>query len=62
MFKKAFLLIENQDHLTKAGLEKIVAIKASMNLGLSEKLLEAFSHVASVERPKVKNKMIEDMN
>ena len=35
LFKLAFKLIERQEHLTKNGLYKIVAIKASMNRGLS---------------------------
>jgi hypothetical protein len=32
----------NKEHLTHEGLRKIVAIRALMNLGLSEKLKEAF--------------------
>jgi len=39
LFKKAIRLIQQKKHLTKQGLRKIVAIRASMNLGLSEKLL-----------------------
>ena len=46
-------LIERCEHLTKEGLYKIVAIRASMNLGLSEKLQLAFPNVVPVERPKV---------
>ena len=34
-----------KEHLTYDGLRKIVAIKASMNLGLSEKLKEEFPDV-----------------
>ena len=40
-------------HLTPEGLRKIVAIRAAMNLGLSEKLKVAFPDVVPVERPKI---------
>lgn len=42
LFREAVTLIQRKEHLTLEGLEKIVAIKASMNLGLSKKLQEAF--------------------
>jgi hypothetical protein len=35
LFKQAFNLIQNKEHLTPEGLRKLVAIKASMNKGLS---------------------------
>ena len=38
-------------HLTPEGLRKIVAIRAAMNRGLSEKLKLAFPDVVPVERP-----------
>ena len=44
-------IIERREHLTLEGLRKIVAIKASMNRGLSEKLQIAFPDVVPVERP-----------
>lgn len=46
------------EHLTLEGLQKIVAIRGSMNQGLkrSPKLLTAFPDVVSVTKPKVKNK------
>ena len=52
-FKQIFYLIERREHLTFEGLKKIVDIKASMNLGLSEKFKEAFpaSTVVPVDRP-----------
>ena len=40
LFIQAFHIVERQEHLTEKGLRKIVAIKASMNLGLSDKLKE----------------------
>lgn len=35
-FKMAVLCIKNKEHLTQEGLEKVVALKASLNKGLSE--------------------------
>ena len=46
-------LIDRGEHLTIEGLHKIVAIKASMNWGLSDKLKVAFPDVVPVERPLV---------
>ena len=36
--KLTYLIINNKEHLTPEGLRKIVAIRASMNRGLSDKL------------------------
>ena len=44
--------MKNKEHLTDKGLLKIVAIKASMNLGLLDKLLLAFP-VEPHLRPKI---------
>ena len=46
-------IMERGEHLTIEGLHKIVAIKASMNWGLSDKLKVAFPDVVPVERPLV---------
>ena len=54
LFKEVIHLIKMKEHLTKDGLEKIVALKASMNQGLSKKLIKAFNHVNRVPRPIVK--------
>ena len=53
LLKKVFILMKNKEHLTPEGLRKIVAIRAAMNLGLSEKLQVAFPDVVRVERPLV---------
>jgi len=45
--------MSNKEHLTREGLRKIVAIKASMNKGLTEGLDLAFPGILSVERPEV---------
>ena len=53
LLKKVFILMKRKEHLTPEGLRKIVALKAAMNLGLSEKLWKAFPGVVPVERSKV---------
>lgn len=60
LFKQAFYLIQNKEHLKKDGLHKIIAIKASMNLGLSDSLKEAFSSIVPVQRSKVDNISVRD--
>lgn len=44
-FKKAYYIIKNKEHLTKQGLDKLVSIKSSMNLGLSPELKLAFPNI-----------------
>lgn len=51
LFKKAVELINNKAHLTDIGLKKIVNIKASMDLGLSDTLKSEFAEYTPVERP-----------
>ena len=53
MFQKVYSIKKSGQHLTNDGLQKIVALKATMNLGLSEKLQAAFPDVVRVERPLV---------
>lgn len=60
LFKKAYELIENKEHLTVEGLKKLVAIKASNNLGLSLVLKQAYPDVEPVLRPLVTNQEISD--
>ena len=57
---QAFEVVERREHLTIDGLHKIIAIRASMNLGLSDVLQEAFPSVIPAVRPEVKNKKIKD--
>ena len=52
---KAFELIQNKEHLTAPGIQKIVAIKASLNLGIPDELKAAFPTIVPVERPNVEN-------
>ena len=51
LFKQIINLINNKAHLTVEGLNQIVNLKASMNLGLSDKLKSEFSGYQKVERP-----------
>lgn len=62
LFKRTKDIIKNKEHLTIEGLDKIVAIKASMNLGLSDKLKAEFSGIKPVARPLVENRLIPDPN
>jgi hypothetical protein len=48
-------LVNNKAHLTLEGLEKIVNIKASMNLGLSDMLISEFTGYVPVERLVINN-------
>jgi hypothetical protein len=50
LFKEALNLILNKEHLTISGLHKIVAIKASMNLGLSKNLQATFQEIIPIQR------------
>ena len=49
--KLVIIIIKNKEHLTIDGIRKIVALKASMNRGLSDRLIVAFPDVVPVERP-----------
>ena len=43
--------MNNKDHLSIEGLNKIINIKASMNLGLSYFLIYEFNELTPLERP-----------
>lgn len=60
LFKQAIQLMKQKEHLTEAGLAKIVAIKASMNNGLSPELKAAFPNILKVSRPIVEDQNIKD--
>nr|YP_010317386.1 hypothetical protein MRV96_mgp48 [Ciborinia camelliae]UNB14711.1 hypothetical protein [Ciborinia camelliae] len=50
--------MSTKQHLGHGGLDKIVNIKASLNLGLSEELQAVFPNNIKVNRPVVDNKSI----
>nr|QCW06885.1 hypothetical protein [Drechslerella brochopaga] len=58
LFKTVVNMMKNKEHLTDQGVKKIVAIKASVNNGLSDDLKQAFSEIKPVSRPIVKNKKV----
>jgi hypothetical protein len=62
LFKQAFELIKLKEHLTLEGLNKLVAIKASMNKGLSPQLKAAFPNITPVQRLEVVDQVIKDPN
>lgn len=45
LFKLAFNIIKNKEHLTQNGIDKLLVIKSSMNKGLSPELKLAFPHI-----------------
>jgi hypothetical protein len=47
-------LMSQKEHLTTEGFHKIVAIRASMNFGLTTTLAKAFPNIIPVPRPIVK--------
>lgn len=55
LFKKAVELVNSKTHITCQGLKEIVAIKASMNLGLSDMLKSEFFDYTPVKRPIINN-------
>lgn len=54
LFKQSVALIENKQHLNMEGLTKLVSLKASLNLGLPEKLQEFFPNIVAAVKPEVK--------
>ena len=51
LFVKIIQIMYKKEHLTLEGLQKIINLKSSLNLGLSKKLPDNFK-VVPVERPK----------
>ena len=51
LFKQSFEIIKKGEHLTEEGLLKILGLKTFLNQGLSEKLINAFPNIISVNRP-----------
>ena len=53
LWKKAFHIIKTREHITMEGLRKILAIRASINQGLTDKLKAAFTDIIPVTRPEI---------
>nr|YP_010608724.1 hypothetical protein PNX16_mgp047 [Drechslerella dactyloides]WAN89804.1 hypothetical protein [Drechslerella dactyloides] len=62
LFKEIVDLINRKEHLTLEGIQKILAIKASMNWGLSDQLAKKFPKVNPISRPLIVGQSIKDPN
>jgi hypothetical protein len=51
LFKEALKLIQNKEHLTIEGFNKIISIRGSMNKGLPENLKLQFSNITKNKVP-----------
>ena len=60
LFRKTYDIVISKEHLNENGLKKIVALKASLNKGLSDKLKIVFSDIVPVDRPLVQDQSISD--
>jgi hypothetical protein len=60
LFKQAVELVLRGEHLTTEGILKIISIKASLNLGLSDVLSKAFPDIIPKDRPVVEYTGITD--
>lgn len=62
LFSKIIKIIKNREHLTKEGLQKIVNLKTTLNLGISDKLMKDFPETIINERDVYNNINIPDSN
>lgn len=53
IFCKIVELINQKEHLTLEGIQKIVCLKASMNKGLTDPLKKAFPDITPIPRPEI---------
>ena len=54
LFKRIVELVNNKEHMTPAGLQEILNLKASLNVGNSDKLKALFPDTIPAIRPSVK--------
>jgi hypothetical protein len=62
LFTEIVELLNAKAHLKREGLNQIVNIKASLNLGISENLKSYFTNIIPVERPLIKSTGLPDPN
>lgn len=62
LFKEAVKLMKTKAHLSIEGLNQIINIKASINLGLSDFLKTEFNNFTAVDRQIIKTENITDPN
>lgn len=60
LWNEIVMIVLRKEHLTSEGLEKILAIKASINRGLSDELKAAFPNIVPVKRPLVVDQVFPD--
>lgn len=59
LFRKAVLeYIKEKKHLVMSGIEELVCIRASINLGLGNKLKESFPEITPFPRPIIDNQRV----
>ena len=58
LFREVIMMMVKKEHLTREGLDKIIAIRASINNGLTEKFKATFPLTKPVARPLVENQLI----
>ena len=58
LFSSLVNLMNNKEHLTEKGINKIISIRASMNKGLTGSLKSIFPKIVGVERPIINNPII----
>jgi hypothetical protein len=51
-------VINRKEHLDIKGIKKIISIRASMNKGLTDKLIKFFPDIIKIDKPNIKNKEI----
>jgi hypothetical protein len=54
LFKQCYDLIEQKEHLTEAGFNKILALKYNLNKSLPAELKTAFPNIVPIARPEYK--------
>lgn len=62
LFKNAYELMIAKLHLTDAGLKKILSLRASLNLGLTDKLKLAFPNIVPASTPTIESCDIQNPN
>ncbi len=62
LFKDGIKLLETKAHLNKEGFNKILSIRAGLNLGFSDELKLSFPDIKAVTKPLVKNTDVMDSN
>ena len=62
LWKGIFDMVKKKEHLTLQGLRETLALKASLNLGLSDEIKAAFPDITPHGRPLERNQKIPNPN